>query len=202
MITRRKIMITAGMASLAGGVLMSFPYQPLAAPPTGFVLHREPMPVPPLVFQSDRGQTLGLDDFRGQLILLNLWATWCAPCRAEMPALDHLQAELGGPDFEVLALSVDREGVAVVQPFYNELELEHLAIYVDTESAAQRLLGIFGLPTTLLIDDEGQELGRMIGPAEWDDDDMIAFLRSMIGRGEDQPDLVIEETKLQTNNNQ
>lgn len=200
MITRRRIMIAAGMASLVGGAFMSSLQQPLAAPPTGFTLHREPFAVPPLVFQSDRGQALSLDDFRGQLILLNLWATWCAPCRAEMPALDHLQANLGGPDFEVLALSVDREGVAVVQPFYHELELEHLAIYIDTNAAAQRLLRVFGLPTTLLINEEGQELGRMIGPAKWDGDDMIAFLRSMIGRSEDQPDLLIEETKLQTNN--
>src|SRR3546814_2217971 len=102
------------------------------------------------------------------MILLNIWATWCGPCREEMPTLDRLQARLGGPDFEVVALSIDRAGIAVVSEFYDEIRVQHLAEYIDESAKAAGQLNAVGLPTTLLIDREGQEIGRQVGPAEWD----------------------------------
>ena len=149
-----------------------------AAPvPPGLILHEQPRPLPEVVFEDQSGTTLRLADFRGRVVLLNLWATWCAPCRREMPTLDRLQAMLGGPAFEVVALSVDREGVPAVAAFYEELGLEALAIYVDSSPRAMRALGALGLPTTLLLDRDGNEIGRLLGPAEWDSPEMVAFIR-------------------------
>ncbi|MFQ5566596.1 MAG: TlpA family protein disulfide reductase [Paracoccaceae bacterium] len=115
-------------------------------------------------------------------MLLNIWATWCAPCLREMPTLDRLQAQLGGPDFEVVALSIDRAGLKVVQNFYEKVGIQHLAMYIDSTGKGVRKLGISGLPTTFLIDRAGRELGRLIGPAEWDSSEMVAFIRKQLER--------------------
>jgi thiol-disulfide isomerase/thioredoxin len=149
-----------------------------ADPPQNFVLRDAPGPVPELQFTDGEGRPGALADFRGKVVLLNVWATWCLPCRKEMPTLDRLQASLGGPDFEVVALSIDRGGVEVVRKFYAEIGIQHLAIHNDTSGKAGFALATAGLPTTLLIDRQGQELGRLIGPAEWDAPDMVAFLKS------------------------
>jgi thiol-disulfide isomerase/thioredoxin len=125
---------------------------------------------------------MSLADFRGKVVLLNIWATWCAPCRREMPTLERLQAELGGPDFEVVALSIDRKGLSVVKEFYEELGLQQLGIYVDASGTASRELSALGIPTTLLIDHEGNEVGRLAGPAEWDSPEMVTFIRGYIER--------------------
>ena len=153
-----------------------------AQPPAGFVVHESPRPVPEIQFENGQGEAIGLADFRGKIVLLNIWATWCAPCRREMPTLDRLQAELGSPDFEVVALSIDRKGVPAVQEFYAELGLETLPIYVDETGAAQRALSVFGLPTTLLLDRDGNEIGRLLGPAEWDSPEMVSFFRGYVER--------------------
>ena len=145
-----------------------------------FTLHAAPKPVAPISFQDPDGRVLGLADFRGKVILLNLWATWCAPCRREMPAIDRLQARLGGKDFQVVALSMDRAGVAKVGEFFADLGIERLTPYVDPTTRAGRALGAFGLPTTLLIDRTGRELGRLVGPAEWDAPEAAALLRHFI----------------------
>jgi thiol-disulfide isomerase/thioredoxin len=170
-----------------------------ADPPAGFVMHPNPLETPKISFQSGSGRKLALDDFRGRVVLLNLWATWCAPCRAEMPTLDNLQAILGGADFEVLALSLDQGGVQDVERFYQDLGLRHLAIYVDPTTRAQRELRVFGLPTTLLIDADGRELGRLIGPTDWDSHEMVSFLRSFIDQHPGRDDILIEETKNMIN---
>lgn len=154
--------------------------QAAAQAPPGFVLHDQARPVPEVTFEDQTGKTLRLADFRGRVVLLNLWATWCAPCRREMPTLDRLQKMLGGPDFEVVALSVDREGLPAVAAFYAELGLDALAIYVDGSTRAMRALAALGLPTTLLLDRNGNEIGRLLGPAEWDSPEMVAFLRRRI----------------------
>ncbi|NNH41868.1 TlpA disulfide reductase family protein [Rhizobium laguerreae] len=151
-----------------------------AEPPKSFVLRDAPEPVPVLQFADDAGRPQTLDMFRGKVVLLNLWATWCVPCRKEMPTLDRLQAMLGGADFEVVALSIDRGGPEAVRKFYAETGVQHLAIHVDATSKAGFALATIGLPTTLLINRQGQELGRLVGPAEWDAPDMISFLRSII----------------------
>ena len=156
---------------------------PLAtAPPKGFAFSplETPRELPELRFVNREGREMTLEEFEGKTILLNLWATWCVPCRKEMPALDRLQAKLGGPDFEVVPLSIDREGLPVVKAFYEELGLKALGIYVDQSGKASRHLGAVGVPTTLLVDREGRELGRSVGPAEWDSDEIVEFLRSVI----------------------
>lgn len=153
--------------------------------PANFILHAEPRPVLELHFVDGEGRSRTLADFEGKVVLLNLWATWCPPCRKEMPALDHLQAALGGPGFEVVALSIDRAGVEPVRRFYGETEVKHLGIYLDTSGKALRGLGAVGLPTTLLLDREGREVGRLVGPAVWDTPEMVAFLRERIGHRSD-----------------
>jgi thiol-disulfide isomerase/thioredoxin len=140
-------------------------------------LLEEPRPLPTVSFVDGTGRAMTLADFRGKVVLLNVWATWCGPCREEMPTLDRLQAELGDPDFQVVPLSIDRAGLKVVRDFYDEVGLKHLGIYVDSSGKASRDLGAVGLPTTLLLDREGRELGRLVGPAEWDSPEVVAFIR-------------------------
>ena len=147
-----------------------------------FTLHEAPRPLPELRFEDAEGRALSLADFRGKVVLLNIWATWCGPCRREMPTLDRLQAQLGGPEFEVVALSIDRAGLEVVREFYDEIGIERLAMYIDSSGEAARDLGVLGLPTTLLVDRNGRELGRLIGPAEWDTPAMVAFIREYLER--------------------
>lgn len=140
-----------------------------------------PKPVPELKLVDGEGREMSLEAFRGQTVLLNIWATWCVPCRKEMPALDRLQARLGGPDFQVVPLSIDREGVPAVKVFYAELGLQALGIYVDQSGRAAAELGAVGIPTTLLVGRNGMELGRTIGPAEWDSDEVVRVLKQHIG---------------------
>lgn len=151
-------------------------------PPPAFSMRTTPQPLPEIEFENGEGAAMSLADFEGSVVLLNIWATWCAPCRREMPTLDRLQAMLGGPDFQVVALSIDRQGVPVVQEFYDELGLETLGIYVDETGGAQRALSVLGIPTTLLLDREGNEIGRLLGPAEWDSPEMVAFFREQLKR--------------------
>jgi thiol-disulfide isomerase/thioredoxin len=153
-----------------------------AEAPAGFVVHESPRPLPDVQFENARGEAMSLADFRGKVVLLNIWATWCAPCRREMPTLERLQAELGGSDFEVVALSIDRQGLSVVKAFYDELGLQELGMYLDTSAKAPRELSALGVPTTLLIDREGNEVGRLLGPAAWDSPEMVAFIRGQIQR--------------------
>jgi thiol-disulfide isomerase/thioredoxin len=147
-------------------------------PPQNFAVHEAPVAVPEISFADGDGLPRTLADFHGKVVLLNIWATWCAPCRKEMPTLDRLQAELGGPDFEVIAVSMDRGGPDKVKKFFAEIGIEHLALNIDTSGKAMFTLGAPGLPMTLLIDGKGKEIGRLIGPAEWDAPDMVTFIRS------------------------
>lgn len=142
-----------------------------------FFPHAAPRPVPDVTFADAKGRMRDLASFRGKLVLLNVWATWCPPCRREMPTLDRLQAKLGSKDFEVVALSIDRGGKAAVKAFFDEIDVKALALYVDATTGAQGQLGVVGVPTTLLIDREGREIGRVVGPAEWDSPDVIETIR-------------------------
>jgi thiol-disulfide isomerase/thioredoxin len=145
-----------------------------------FAINSQPRALPVVRFADGNGRTMTLQDFRGKFVLLNIWATWCVPCREEMPTLDRLQAKLGGPDFEVVALSIDRGGPLVVSTFYSEIGIRALRIYVDTSNGAATALGVFGIPVTLLIDREGREIGRKIGPAEWDSPEIINLIRGYV----------------------
>lgn len=145
-----------------------------------FTVLAERKPVPRNSFVDADGNTLTLADFKGKVVLLNLWATWCAPCRREMPDLDALQRDLGGERFQVVALSSDRGGIDVVGPFFEEIGVSHLDKYNDKTMKLQRELRAFGLPTTLLIDAQGREIGRLVGPAEWGSEDALRLIRHFI----------------------
>lgn len=179
-----KLVLAVAMALLP----FALSIQPVGAQaPAGFAVHESPRPLPDIQFENSQGEAMSLADFHGKIVLLNLWATWCAPCRREMPTLERLQATLGGPDFQVVALSIDRQGLPAVKEFYAELGLETLPIYVDETGAAQRALSVLGLPTTLLLDREGNEIGRLLGPTEWDSPEMVAFLRDYVNRTAAEP---------------
>lgn len=141
-----------------------------------------PAPAPTVSFTDAEGNSLTLDDFRGRVLLVNLWATWCAPCVRELPALDRLEATLGGDDFHVLALSSDRQGAEKVVPFLERLNVETLVAYLDPASSATRAFSPRGLPTTILIDAEGREVGRLEGAAEWDSHEAQDLIRFYIER--------------------
>lgn len=151
-------------------------------PSSALPLHASPRPVADVVFEDAAGAKRHVRDFRGRVVLLNLWATWCAPCRAEMPTLDRLQARLGGKDFEVIALSLDRQGAPVVQRFFQEIGVRSLAVYVDRTMGAQDALRAVGVPTTLLIDREGREVGRKLGPAAWDSPEILDIVQRYVAR--------------------
>ena len=142
-------------------------------------LFDQPRKVPEIRFSDAENRALTLADFRGKVVLLNIWATWCVPCRGEMPALDRLQAKLGGNAFVVLPLSIDRTGLPAVKRFYSALGLRKLGIYLDPSAAASRALDIPGVPTTLLIDRTGREAARKMGPAEWDAPETVALIRRL-----------------------
>lgn len=140
-------------------------------------------PVPALVFLDAEGREVPLSEFRGRVVLLNLWATWCGPCVREMPSLDALQVRLGGPDFAVVALSQDRGGAEVVRKFYEDYDLANLDVWLDKANAAGRALKTRGLPTTVLIDAQGREVGRVEGAEEWDAPEMVERIEAVIAGG-------------------
>ena len=172
---RQLFALSAGSAALFN--------KPAFAAPQGLVMNDVPKPTPELQFTGHDGKLLSLADFHGKTVLLNIWATWCGPCRKEMPALDRLQAQLGESDFMVLPVSIDRKGFTVVDVFYVEIGIQHLAAYVaPAANHALDTLGVWGLPASLLLDVQGRELGRLEGPAEWDAPDMIDFLKTIIAK--------------------
>ena len=154
-----------------------------AGPRSGVGWANSPEPVPEIRFQGADGELHTLSDFRGKVVLLNVWATWCAPCRKEMPALDRLQQTLGGAEFEVIALSIDSGGAAAVRRFYDEIGIRSLALYVDSTMAASGKLRTVGIPTTLLLDREGRERWHKTGPEEWDSPEIVESLRAKLRGG-------------------
>lgn len=148
-----------------------------------FSVLKEPKPAPKLEFVDAGENRLGLEDFRGKIVVLNLWATWCAPCREEMPSLDRLQAKLGGPDMEVVAISVDRAGLAKSRAFLDDIGAKNLKLYADPSMKILRVLGAVGLPVTIVFDREGREIGRLLGTAEWDGPAAVAMIRAFMAKG-------------------
>ncbi|MEQ1673114.1 MAG: TlpA disulfide reductase family protein, partial [Hyphomicrobium sp.] len=146
--------------------------QARSEPKTGqmaaFVTKKTPEALPDIAFNDASGKQIKLSDFKGRAVLLNLWATWCAPCREEMPSLDRLQVALGSDKFEVVALSIDRQGVEASKKFLDEVKAKALKLYVDATAKQGTALKIVGMPTTILIGKDGLEIGRLAGPAEWD----------------------------------
>ena len=151
-----------------------------AATPGRLGVHATPRSVPEVSFENGAGDTLTLADFRGRVVALNLWETWCPPCRKEMPTLDRLQMELGGEHFEVIALSIDRAGPGVVRDFYAEEGIENLKLYIDMSMRAMPRLGVSGIPTTLVLDARGREVARLVGEADWATPAMLEYFRGLM----------------------
>ena len=147
---------------------------------------KAPLKVPDLSFHDAAGKPVSLEKWRGRTVLLNLWATWCVPCRKEMPALDALEQKLGGPDFEVVAINIDTRDPAKPKAFLNEIGVKKLAYYADASAKTfQDLKAVgraFGMPTTLLIDPAGCEIGTVAGPAEWASEDAIKLIQAALGK--------------------
>jgi len=162
--------IAAKMDSLAKGEVAALNISPA------------PQPLPDISFQKADGTKVTLADFKGRTVLLNLWATWCIPCRREMPALNQLQARLGGKDFEVVAVNIDTQGPDRVTRFLDDNKIDKLARYADPSTGILQSLkneGLGqGLPTSVLIDRKGCRLGALAGPAEWASDDAQALVKA------------------------
>jgi thiol-disulfide isomerase/thioredoxin len=173
-----------GAIALVAGTYMALQRGGETAAEQGSVLrmHASPRVLPELAFVDGTGKPRTLSDFRGRTVLLNVWATWCPPCREEMPSLDRLQKALGGPGFEVVALSLDAGGAQVVERFYQETGIASLAIYIDPGMRATAKLATPGVPTTLLIDAKGRELGRHAGPAQWDGEEALRVISRHVVR--------------------
>lgn len=184
---RRRVMYGGAIgAALIAAVLIAVD---LHAPRTGgappafrgniaaFTAQPSPKPLPELQLQDAEGRPRTLADYRGKVVLLNYWATWCAPCIEEMPALDRLQARLGGDGFAVVPVSVDKESRESVLAFLDRLNVARLGTLLDRSGASMRALAIRGLPTTILVDREGREVGRLEGAAAWDSEAAEALIR-------------------------
>ena len=157
------------VAALATGAVKNF--TPAASP----------KPVNGVSFRDGEDRPVDLQAFEGRVVLVNLWATWCVPCREEMPALDRLQAAMGGADFTVVAISQDRVPADKVREFLDQIKADNLTFYQDKTMKSGRALGALGLPTTVLIDRQGREVGRLVGPAEWDAPEAQALIRHYLG---------------------
>lgn len=184
---RRRWLLGLGLPLAAGlGVLAYLESSRIPATvPAGalpLVMRAQPIPLPELRVLDGAGGPVELASLKGKVVLLNIWATWCPPCRQEMPSLDRLQAQLGGADFQVVALSVDTgaKGLELVKSFYASEGIRHLAIYQDADTNAIFKLKAVGVPTTLLLDRQGREIGRMSGTAEWDAPKIVDALKALM----------------------
>ncbi len=150
---------------------------PLNGDMSTFDVSPSPSPAPDISFSDLSGNTLGLEDFRGQVLVVNYWATWCGPCLHELPSLERMEAAVAHPEFRLLAISIDREGVAKVGPFLDENGFGGLPTYLDPSGQSAIDLEVFGMPTTIVFDRQGREIGRYTGAAEWDAPEAVALIR-------------------------
>ena len=146
------------------------------------VWHEVPKPITEEPFLDGSGAPLSLSAFRGKVIVVNLWATWCAPCIREMPTLDAVQAELGPAGLKVIAISQDREGATVAAPFKISNGWSNLDLYVEPTTKFARAAGVKGLPTTFIIDKAGNEVARLQGTAEWDSPEMKKIFGDLLAK--------------------
>jgi thiol-disulfide isomerase/thioredoxin len=157
------------------------PQKPTAKTVGTLQVWAEPCVLPDgITFADGAGTPVSLKDFKGRMVVLNLWATWCPPCLREMPALDRLQKALGGDGFAVVALNQDRGGAAVAKEWLDEQGLTNLAVYADPKGGVPRAIEASGLPTTIVVDPSGREIARLIGEAEWDSAEMQGKLRGLM----------------------
>jgi thiol-disulfide isomerase/thioredoxin len=152
----------------------------------GVVVASRPLRLPDLTFRDGSGSERHLAEWRGRTVLLNLWATWCIPCRKEMPALDELQAKLGGPPFEVVSINIDTRDAEKPRAWLKEVGIARLGYYADASAKVfqdLKLVGrAIGMPTTILVDPTGCEIGTIAGPAEWASDDALRLVHAALGQ--------------------
>ena len=180
------IVIAAVIAVLAAAVVLyemrGGAVQQMAGPPASlapYAVAKAPAPVPQVAIDDVKGARLALSTFKGKYILLNLWATWCAPCVRELPALAKLKSSVGSDQFDVVAVDVGRGTAADARTFLDAHGAKSLDTYVDSNLALLRAFGAFGLPLTVLIDRQGREIGRAVGPAAWDSPEAIAYFSDL-----------------------
>lgn len=152
----------------------------------GLEILAEPPAQPDIMFLNEAGDRITLEQFRGKVLVLNLWATWCAPCIKEMPSLDRLKAQLGSDRFEVVSISFDRS-MSDARTWYQENAITALALYQDSSTAMAQRLGEDGIPVTVIYDPEGNELARLSSDAEWDSPEALALMRAVIDQSFDGP---------------
>ena len=143
-------------------------------------VHADPVAVPEVQFESETGETMGLDAYEGQHVILNFWATWCAPCRREMPQLSELQEEFGGEEFQVVTVATGRNSPGAMERFFDEIGVGNLPLHRDPQLQFARGMGVLGLPVTVVLDPEGQEIARMQGDADWASDSARAIVSALI----------------------
>lgn len=168
-----RIAAAVALVAIAAGAYVAY-WQAGSGP---FGRATSPKAIPDLRFVDGAGRAQTLADFRGKVVLLNVWATWCEPCREEMPTLDRLQARLGGDRFQVVALSVDQQGAAIARKFYEQFAIKALALYIDPTAKAAFVLDAPGLPVSLLVDRQGREIGRHLGALKWDAPEVVERLQ-------------------------
>ena len=144
------------------------------------LLFSDPAPVSDVAFTHADGGEFRLSDFEGKHVLVNFWATWCAPCRKEMPMLSELQAEFGGDRFEVVTIATGRNDLNGIKRFLAEIEVDNLPLYLDPKQALARDMAVLGLPITLILDPKGREIARMRGDAEWNSESAKAIIAALI----------------------
>ena len=146
----------------------------------GVVLHETPVAASDLPFMRADDSEGGLADYEGRHVVLNFWATWCAPCRHEMPSLNALQQQLGGDDFAVVTLATGRNPPQAIERFFNEEEITDLTKYRDINQQIAREMAIFGLPITVILNPEGEEIARLRGDADWASPEAVALIEALI----------------------
>jgi thiol-disulfide isomerase/thioredoxin len=179
----------ASVAPIAAGLVVAVAFAaaasdrpPLAGDMKDFALADPPRAAPEVAFSDLEGKELTLADFRGKVVVLNLWATWCVPCIKEMPSLERLSARMKDRGVAVMSVSQDRGGARQVVPFLEKHGLAALPVYLDPKGAVLRAIGGRGLPTTLVIDRQGREIGRLEGDADWDGPHALALIEHVAGK--------------------
>lgn len=184
LITRRTLLAAGGTLAAGAAVCQSTKSVADELLDTSALKPTEPPVTPPDVsFTDAAGKQHHLNEFRGHGMVINLWATWCMPCVAEMPSLDALSRTLAPDDIAVMPLSSDHGGVAAVQAFYREHGIRNLPILLDPDSAAAHALKLRGIPTTLIIDRQGREVARLEGSADWSTGAAAATVRKFVAKG-------------------
>ena len=141
------------------------------------IFHSEPRPVSPPPMLTEDGAETGIDTFKDRVVVLNFWATWCAPCRREMPSLGRLQAEFDSADLTVIALATGRNEQPKVEMFLDSIEVDNLSVFYDPRLQVAASMGVRGLPATVILDRSGEEIARLTGDADWDDESAFHIFR-------------------------